>query len=287
MVHALAKKTPARRQLVERIIHHARLLPQPLRRGLRAVRHPAATLRRREYSRHGFRRIASRGITVTKDALGEHRYQPLYGIDADTESGKRPGAMLGRWEAIQPHLPMSGSAMDIGASRGWFVFKMAEHGLISIGVERDEHSIRTAQFLSLYHETERALFLKYELDPQSVHLLPRVDVITCFSVFHHLVRLRGLEDAVRIMKGLASRCDKELFFETGQYDERHGRRGKKKDPAYWECLAFMGDDPRPWATAFLQSIGFGEVEVLGSFWGFRSTVERYLYRASRQVTPCP
>jgi 2-polyprenyl-3-methyl-5-hydroxy-6-metoxy-1,4-benzoquinol methylase len=214
-------------------------------------------LRRREFSRHEFRKVARRGIMLTADGLGYRQYHPLYGLEErDREMlpvGRRP--VTPRWELIAPRLPESGSAMDIGSQHGWYVFMLAQHGLVSLGVDQHEPDVRLSQWLALYNGTSKASFIHLDVNPDSVKSLPAVDVVLCMSVFHHWARLHGLAHAEAIMQALADRCRDRMFFETGQPGE--------SDRKWHDDLSFIQPTPEAWSSEFLQRLGFDVVAHLG------------------------
>jgi hypothetical protein len=203
------------------------------------------------------RRVARDGLQALNETLGIRKYQPLYGLTDEDRArfpeSQRPVAE--RWDHIAAHLPPAGSAMDIGSQHGWFTFKLAEHGLHAIGVEKSLPALRLAQWLTVYNQTDRACFLRADVTPESVRALPRVDVVICMAVFHHWVRLQGFDAAAQIMQGLADRCRDRMFFETGQVGDT--------DSADRDSLAFMGESPRQWIEDFLLSLGFAKVTHLG------------------------
>jgi SAM-dependent methyltransferase len=212
---------------------------------------------RREFERHGLRRPAVRGLELIEAGLGYRAYQPLYGVEDDPDA---PGWTTTRgtderWAMMEPHLPSTGSALDIGSQHGWFTFKLAERGLFAIGVDHAERSVRISQSLAMYNGAGRATFLHAKVDPETARFLPTVDVVLFMSVFHHLVRRGGLEEAELCTKRLAERCRHQMVFDTGGPDHPKKKWGEK--------LAFMGSSPRDWVGEFLLSVGFSDVTHIG------------------------
>lgn len=238
---------------------------------LRRARGGIRRLRRRRFDDGGFQRIAERGLSTMRDSVGLNTYQPLYGLDERGNSDVRP--VSDRWEAIRPRLPLSGSALDIGCMNGWFTFQMADHGLLSLGVDSSDRDVQTARLLAVHNDTVGASIMKLEVTPETATQLPRVDVVLCLSVFHHLVRIHSLDYAVATMQALTACARHQFFFETGQPDEQ--------DQRWASSLSFMGDNPTAWTEEFVVSLGFDKVERIGSFAGFRSDVRRALVLGER------
>lgn len=242
----------------------------------RVVRGARGRLRR--VRRALFRRLGGFGL-IGGMGLGLQRisgdtassYQPRVGLDDQGAERVRP--TTARWEAIAPHLPMTGSALDVGCNNGFFTFKMAEHGLLSLGIDSSSRNIATARLLGLRNDPPHAAFARLHLTSQTAASLPTVDVVLCLSVFHHLVRYQGLEEATEVMRLLASKSQRLMVFETGQPDE--------VSKSWWQELAFMGDDPQAWVSEFLTGLGFARVRQLGSFPGHENPVERALVIAEK------
>jgi hypothetical protein len=73
------------------------------------------------------------------------------------------------------------------------------------------------------------------------------------------------------MRSIASKTNKYLVFETGQYNETSTR--------WHDELDFMGDDYEKWIIDFLTEIGFNEIKVAGQFSTRLSEVKRTLFVA--------
>lgn len=236
-----------------------RLIPEPVKPALRWGRDLVnGTVRRRaQYRRHGLKVSAGDAFRTLTAGARLNPYQPLYGAE-EPYLPQFPATKRfcdERWAAIEPHLPVSGSAMDIGSQNGYFVFQMAARGLIALGIERDEPAYRVSQVLALLNSVDRASFVHLEITDANVRDLPAVDVVVCMAVFHHWVHQHDLDYATRIMQGLAARTGSVMVFETGQPDQTQ---------IWWsKNLGFMGDDPRPWIEGLLKDLGFAQVQHVG------------------------
>lgn len=135
------------------------------------------------------------------------------------------------------------SYLDVGSQLGYFVFRMAENGVVSHGIEIDLVSHQYASALSVLAGSSRTSFQHAGLTSMISRQLPRYDAISFLNVFHHIVHADGFEEADRIVKALAGRC-RYFVFETGGFGE--------KGQHWTDALAFMGDDPLSWQQAYLE-----------------------------------
>jgi len=163
-----------------------------------------------------------------------------------------------RFDAISKRVSASsGSYLDIGSQFGYFVFKMAELGFVSTGMEADLPAYNYASNLAKINEATNVRFIHEHLDEDRAKSLPHYDIISILNVFHHIVHFSGFEKADKIMKTLYQKCDGILFFETGEYEEKGH---------YWsEDLQFMGKSSKEWIGDYLKKLGFRCVEEAGRF----------------------
>ncbi len=110
----------------------------------------------------------------------------------------------------------SGSYLDLGASYGWFVSRMAKAGFDSYGVERDPFAIAVGE--TLYGNAKGAV-TRSDLVRYLSSVSRTFDVVSCFSVLHHFARGRGAVTAEELIKLIDRVTSRVLFFETGQSHE--------------------------------------------------------------------
>jgi len=163
----------------------------------------------------------------------------------------------------------SGSYLDIGSQIGYFVFKMSANGFFSTGVECSKYPHKYASTLSIINESRNVNFINMCIDEKNIKLMPSYDVVSVLNVFHHLVYFLGYDAADSIMREIANKTNKTLFFESGEFEE--------KDEYWSACLDFMGDDSKVWLHKYLYSLGFSKVERLGDFSTHLNKHERALY----------
>jgi len=207
---------------------------------------------------------------VQKALKVTHNYQPdpfakKYKLCRDTND---------RYDAILSNIDnYPESLIDFGCNKGFFVLKAAEKGSFSIGVDHDWFEIIWAKAVAHKNNIKKALFMNAEIDLNFVNKMPSFDMVVCTSIFHHWVRIYGKESAFNMMRVIASRTNKYLVFETGQYNEISTR--------WYKELSFMGNDCDKWVVEFLSEIGFNKVKIIGRHSTRLSDVKRTLFIASK------
>lgn len=191
-------------------------------------------------------------------------YQPL----SSKSRGMR--CCFDRLEVIKQNMCNASLCVDVGCNTGFFSYEIAKMGIFTIGLESELKNVIVAQ--SKY-SSSNLIFKQYNLDKDSVELLPQADIILFLSVFHHLVRYCGKENAMVVLKKLASKCHKQFFFETGQPDELGTKWSHK--------MEFIGDINIWVHDIFINEYRFREIKYLGEFETFLTTTKRKLFLASR------
>ena len=186
-------------------------------------------------------------------------------------------ACADRLDAMAAKLPVGVplSTLDLGCNIGYFTFRFAERGGLCIGIDVGLKEIMAARALAAIHDVPNAVFAQIELTVESGRQLPRVDLVICLSIFHHLVRAHGERIACEIMEQVARLADRFLVFETGQPDELSAKWARE--------MSFMYPDPDKWIRNFLSELGFSTVHNLGRFSTSVSNVPRHLYLAERNT----
>lgn len=167
------------------------------------------------------------------------------------------------------------STLDLGCNLGYFTFQMAQRGGLCIGIDAGHKEIMAAEALAHIYRVPNVVFARMEITPEIGPKLPRVDLVICLSIFHHLVRANGENGARKIMQQVADSAGRFLLFETGQPDEVSAKWAPE--------LSFMEPDPDVWIRDFLTGLGFDTVENLGLFPTSVSETPRHLYLAARDA----
>lgn len=200
---------------------------------------------------------------LIKTNVIEH-YQPI----GCGQEGKR--SSWDRWNVIHSHINEAGLCLDIGCNTGFFASEMAKLGIFTIGLESEYKNIIVA---NSRYVLPNLVFKHFNLNQETVRQIPPSDIILFLSVFHHIVKINGEQTAVDILKTLASKCQKQLFFETGQPDEIGTKWSQK--------MQFIGGVEQWIKELFTNECGFQEVKLLGEFETFLTTVKRKLFLAIR------
>jgi len=210
----------------------------------------------RSVSRLSANLLISTGIT--------QGYQPL------SSKCKGMRACAERFEAIRENIAGGSLCLDVGCNTGYFAHEMARMGIFTIGLESEMKNVIVAD---ARYSAPNLLFKHFSLDSDTAMSLPEADIILFLSVFHHLVKSEGRDGAIEVLRTLAEKCSRQLYFETGQPEERGAR---------WSGLMeFMGDTGEWTEKFFTRRCGFREVRCLGSFETFLTPVKRNLFLAVR------
>lgn len=173
------------------------------------------------------------------------------GISVSYQTGTRVD-FEHRWELLRERISDTDqSVLDIGCAEGHLTARFAESGLMSIGVERQFHTVSAARRSN--KEVPRLGFLQYEITPDSVNSLPKVDIILLLTVYHHWVREYGWEQAEEMLQSLQKKCG-TLFFEMPDQEI-----DRPPIPGY------SGENTADYYVAYLNEVydGDAEIEFLG------------------------
>lgn len=116
-----------------------------------------------------------------------------------------------RWKLLSENIDQDDTTvLDIGCAEGHLTAKFAEAGLFSIGIERQSHVVNSARKSNGEHSNLG--FLQYDITPETIDSIPKVDVILLLTVYHHWMSEYEWEAAEEMLRTLRTKCDK-LFFE--------------------------------------------------------------------------
>jgi len=183
---------------------------------------------------------------------GRH-YEPVIISGKLIQGSKRD--WIDRWDGIKGIIKEYNATtlMDIGCAEGFFLKKASkELGCISLGVEMNDNRLILGEMTRLYENIENCAVIKAKLDPLSIKKLPKMDVILCLSVVHHIIKSDGMERAISFVSALAGRTNKAIVFEMGTSDE----------------ISFVGRMPSMpqgqelFIRKFLEDSGFKNIRVI-------------------------
>jgi len=127
-----------------------------------------------------------RGISV---------YQDLCLPDGTQIPGERD--CLGRWEALAPHLPATGTFLDVGSNFGWFglMLSRTRPNCLVASVEADERTARVQHRLLRSCEATRVCLLTRKAGAAMARRFAqagqRFDAALCLSVLHWIADHRS------------------------------------------------------------------------------------------------
>lgn len=133
---------------------------------------------------------------------------------------QRSGVFDERWTLLSSRLSQNDrSLIDVGCNIGQFTAAAAARGMFAIGIDAFEEVAARARHV--HRNVQNLGFVWSEFGPESVKLLPSVDVILCLSVHHYWSRVHGEEVSWQMIGELAKRAGK-LFFEPASSHRRFG-----------------------------------------------------------------
>lgn len=209
------------------------------------------------------------------DTFPKLAYQPLPQVGRPR--AKRDGGAYSRWAQIESVVDelKPATCLDIGSQVGFFAFSLAERGVPTVAVEMEPKYYRTLLHVAKRLDRDDLGVLVMKFTPGNGALLPSADAVVFLSVWHHLVRWYGMEDARAMLRTVWAKTGMVMFFETGENEM----------PAHYG-LPDMGPDASAWVTNLLEAeCPQGTVRVLGRHRAFDpedNPCERNLFAVVRQ-----
>ncbi|MEW7983986.1 MAG: class I SAM-dependent methyltransferase [Candidatus Sedimenticola endophacoides] len=121
---------------------------------------------------------------------------------------------LRRAERIAEYIQPGDEILDVGCNQGVIsdcILRDSKPSSVT-GVELSRDTVSKVLFDNPEFDFIEGNICDIRLDKQ-------FDVIVYGAVHHHILRERGLSEAVRVWRSLAGRCRRHLFFETGHITE--------------------------------------------------------------------
>jgi hypothetical protein len=217
-------------------------------------------------------------LRLRLDTFPRGRYQPIDVLPGRTI--KRAEGTVTRWRAMEPIVRELGvrSAVDIGASEGYFSLSLGGAGVTTVAVEAAPNNQRTIMLAIRRSRLRNVGLLALEMREDTVAMVPPADCTVFLSVWHHLVRDAGLSGATAITERLWERTGRVMFFDTGENEmpESFG-------------LPAMTPDPRSWLARYLADTCSGsELRHLGVHAAFDAAGDpcrRNLFAVIRSAGP--
>lgn len=158
------------------------------------------------FTQHGFIELLRRSTEYTEryiktkargSSILPYQSAPYYKQRVDSES---------RWSFIRPHVTNLDQGIDIGCSHGYFTNKLAEEGILSLGLESDSHKLSYG--LNEWGWKSNIGFANWEINPDNIHKLPPSDVTLLLTVYHHFVAAFGVQNSIEILQTVGANTDK-------------------------------------------------------------------------------
>ena len=207
--------------------------------------------------------------------VGAHRtYQPLG--DEKTAAGGRPdSAFRKRWEAVADQIEKceAKNLLDIGCAEGWFVRNARmKSNIFALGLDQNRRSLRLASAFSELQGDQGYGFVAGTFSPKELQNLPKFDVVICFSLVHHVVKVEGREGGIDYLKACRAITGKRFLFDMGGPDEVSHSWASKMD--------FLAGDIDKNMADFLRDAGFTDVEKISESMAHVDNVPRPLFACS-------
>lgn len=118
-----------------------------------------------------------------------------------------------RWDYLSEFISHSSSLVDIGCAEGFFTVRSAKNGIVSIGIDTKEERIGRARKNA--ETIDKCGIIKWDIGPNNINQLPRVDVILLMTVHHHWEQEYGLDIAEQMFQLVMDRCDTLVYEPPG------------------------------------------------------------------------
>lgn len=140
-------------------------------------------------------------------------YQPIPHLSIT--SGEYAERITGRLEAIQANLDAGMQiGMDIGCNNGFYVFSIAESGMLMFGVEGDDNVFQIFLAAKRKFPLGNVTPVNLHVTPENVIILPECDFVIFMAIFHHWARHYGEDAALKMLSTLLTKTRQTLFFEV-------------------------------------------------------------------------
>ena len=127
----------------------------------------------------------------------------------DNASSKLKRNCYDRLQEINSRLPIDRenySYLDVGCHTGFFLFKLVNKQTgFGLGIDHGITEIMTAMQIANSYNYKNINFMNFEINPNNVSSLPDFDVVIFLSIFHHLVRYYGKDNAMYILSLIAKK----------------------------------------------------------------------------------
>lgn len=145
-------------------------------------------------------------------------YQPLPWLDL--KKVKRGTSSFERWKLIKKDIDRDiGTFLDIGANVGFFSIQLALDGHTVIAVDFQKNLQLIFEYAVRKAGVNNVGYMTGAITPDNISNYPKTDFVLLLSVWHHWVKVFGLNSARDMLIELIKNTDKKIYFESGDEDE--------------------------------------------------------------------
>ena len=204
---------------------------------------------------------------------GRH-YEPISISGRLVEGSKRD--WKDRWQSIEKVIKKYDveTILDVGCAEGFFIKKAAQdYHCFSLGIEMNDERLKLGELTRLYEGSNNYAVIRAKLDPLAIKKLPKMDVILCLSVVHHIIKSDGLNEGLSFVKALLEKTNKAFIFEIGTADEK----------SFFGKMPNMPMGQEVFVRKFLEDAGCKNIRVLNKTMSIKKDSTRLMFVAEPQL----
>lgn len=192
-------------------------------------------------------------------------YQPVP-FDGFDDLGCERNSSEHRLDMLVDWLGLTGPQriLDLGCANGFFLFRLAQLGLIEegLGVDYFAGNVQTCRILADFHGLSQLGFREATIGPDMVDALTgdrSWDVVLWLSVHHHLIRTQSIDAAQSVLRRLYERCGVVVVEQGSLTQAEYGQWTGRSEPfstrAYSRLLSMAEAASIPAGHAFCVGMG--------------------------------
>lgn len=181
-----------------------------------------------------------------------------------------------RWQSIEKVIKQynAETMLDVGCAEGFFLKKAAEeYDCFSLGIEMNDERLKLGELTRLYDGSNNYAVMRAKLDPLAIKKLPKMDVVLCLSVVHHIIKSNGINEALNFVKALLEKTNKAFIFEMGTADEK----------SFVGRMPNMPMGQEVFVKKFLKDVGFENIRVLNETTSIKKDTTRLMFVAEPKL----
>lgn len=177
-----------------------------------------------------------------------------------------------RWKLIKKKIikDKTRNILDLGSAEGFFIKKISNMGIFSLGIEGDERRFLVSNHSGKGNKYKNYAIVLNEISPKLIKSLPVFDSILYLSVHHHILANQGKHKANLILKEIFKKCKKSMFFESAMHNEE----SKNWNKNYKLNLKNITENN---LRLFFKKLGAKKVEIIGYTEAYNKGYSRPLF----------